>query len=115
MSFQLQDDVLGIWGDPDVTGKHDSDLAHGKKTLPVLFAAERDARVGERYFNAISLNNGEVGAMRTMIEAAGGRAHTEQAAESAYASALESLEAVPDSAARQALQALAESLLGRAN
>jgi geranylgeranyl diphosphate synthase type I len=115
MSFQLQDDVLGIWGDPDVTGKHDSDLAHGKKTLPILFAAERDPRVRERYFGAASLNNGEIGEMRAMIEAAGGRAHTEQAAERAYASALESLESVPDSAACSALQTLAESLLGRAN
>jgi geranylgeranyl diphosphate synthase type I len=115
MSFQLQDDVLGIWGDPSVTGKHDSDLAHGKKTLPILFAAERDPRLRERYFKGSALSNGDVQAVRGLIESAGGRVHAEQAAEGAYTHALEALESISASAARHALHALAESLLGRAN
>jgi geranylgeranyl diphosphate synthase type I len=115
MSFQLQDDVLGIWGDPALTGKHDSDLAHGKKTLPILFAAERDPRVRERYFGRAALNNGEVSAVRALIEAAGGQAHTEQAAAHAFVNALEALESVAGTDAQRALHALAESLLGRAN
>ncbi|MGW0479442.1 polyprenyl synthetase family protein [Nonomuraea sp. NPDC003214] len=37
VAFQIYDDVLGIWGDPAVTGKPiHSDLRRGKKTLPVL-------------------------------------------------------------------------------
>jgi len=116
MSFQLQDDVLGIWGDPAKTGKQDSDLAHNKKTLPILFAAERDARIRERYFSSASLNNGDLNAIREMIEAAGGREHAEQAAESAYAKALESLDSAGDNAAiMQTLRDLAQSLLGRAS
>lgn len=114
MSFQLQDDVLGIWGDPSVTGKRDSDLAHGKKTLPVLYAADRDPRVRERYFRGGPLEDGDLGAMRGMIEAAGGRAHAEEAARAAFASALQALANVPDGAAREALSDLARSLLGRA-
>lgn len=39
IAFQLVDDVLGIWGDPAVTGKPvGGDLREGKKTFPVLVA-----------------------------------------------------------------------------
>jgi geranylgeranyl diphosphate synthase type I len=41
LAFQIQDDILGIWGDPQVTGKSAaSDLRTHKKTLPVLFGLE---------------------------------------------------------------------------
>lgn len=116
LSFQLQDDVLGIWGDPSKTGKHDSDLAHGKKTLPILYAAERDPRLRARYFANTALTDDDLNAIKNMIEVAGGRTHAEQAAQSAYANGLEALEsASDDNDARRALHALAESLLGRAN
>src|SRR5262249_3553994 len=39
LAFQLVDDVLGIWGDPAVTGKPVfSDLRSRKKSLPVSYA-----------------------------------------------------------------------------
>ncbi|MFI6095718.1 family 2 encapsulin nanocompartment cargo protein polyprenyl transferase [Lentzea sp. NPDC051213] len=39
LAFQLIDDLLGIWGDPAVTGKPvHSDLANRKKSLPVVAA-----------------------------------------------------------------------------
>jgi geranylgeranyl diphosphate synthase, type I len=39
LAFQLVDDVLGIWGDPAVTGKSaHSDLHSRKKSLPVTWA-----------------------------------------------------------------------------
>lgn len=42
MGFQIQDDILGIWGDAQRTGKSVStDLLTRKKTLPVLFALEQ--------------------------------------------------------------------------
>jgi len=41
MSFQAVDDLLGIWGDPAVTGKPvGSDLRSHKKSLPVALAYE---------------------------------------------------------------------------
>jgi geranylgeranyl diphosphate synthase, type I len=39
LAFQIQDDCLGLWGSVDKTGKSTgSDLAAGKKTLPILHA-----------------------------------------------------------------------------
>ena len=38
LAFQLNDDVLGIWGDEAQTGKETSDIATRKKTLPLIYA-----------------------------------------------------------------------------
>ncbi len=48
LAFQLVDDVLGVWGDPAVTGKPvHSDLRSRKKTLPVTWATT-DLQLGPR-------------------------------------------------------------------
>jgi geranylgeranyl diphosphate synthase, type I len=114
LSFQLQDDVLGIWGDPAKTGKAGSDLVHRKKTLPVIFAAERDPAVRARYFGAETVTETDAAELRERITAAGGRAHAEAAAEAAYARGMEALASLlPAGPAAQALDTLARSLLGR--
>lgn len=40
LAFQLNDDLLGIWGPEQTTGKQPSDVAHRKRTLPVIYAWE---------------------------------------------------------------------------
>jgi geranylgeranyl diphosphate synthase type I len=41
LGFQIRDDILGIWGNPVVTGKPlGSDIQRRKKTLPVVHALE---------------------------------------------------------------------------
>jgi geranylgeranyl diphosphate synthase type I len=44
LAFQIRDDVLGIWGDPSVTGKAaGNDLLRQKKSLPLLYALNHPA------------------------------------------------------------------------
>jgi geranylgeranyl diphosphate synthase type I len=43
LAFQLNDDLLGIWGDERATGKEPTDVARRKKTLPVIYAYEHAA------------------------------------------------------------------------
>jgi geranylgeranyl diphosphate synthase type I len=40
IAFQLNDDLLGIWGREHATGKEPTDVARRKKTLPVIYAFE---------------------------------------------------------------------------
>src|SRR5437762_1951244 len=40
IAFQLNDDLLGIWGREDATGKEPTDVPRRKKTLPVIYAFE---------------------------------------------------------------------------
>jgi len=52
LAFQIQDDILGIWGDSALTGKSaESDLVTGKKSLPVLFALEKSGEFAKRWKN----------------------------------------------------------------
>jgi geranylgeranyl diphosphate synthase type I len=41
MAFQISDDVLGVWGDPELTGKSArTDLISRKKSYPILLAMQ---------------------------------------------------------------------------
>ena len=114
LAFQIQDDLLGIWGDPDLTGKHSSDLTHRKKTLPTLYAAERDEALRRRYFaRAAAPDAAEVEWLRQAIERNNGRDYTERAARAAHKRALAALRALPDCPPRHLLHALTQSLIGR--
>jgi geranylgeranyl diphosphate synthase, type I len=85
LAFQMADDLLGIWGDPAVTGKPAfGDLGQGKKTLPVLAALQGGTKAAERL--ASLLVCGPAGpdtyrAVRDLIDEAGGRAYTQERAE----------------------------------
>ncbi|MFG3094227.1 polyprenyl synthetase family protein [Streptomyces sp. NPDC048202] len=72
VAFQLADDVLGVWGRPEVTGKPvGGDLREGKKTYPVLAALASPE--GDRLHGLLRAP-GRTAEAAALIEAAGGRA-----------------------------------------
>lgn len=64
LAFQVQDDYLGIWGEPSVTGKSNTnDIARKKKTYPVILGLQdREARfeiarvLGQEVISAVDVD-----------------------------------------------------------
>ncbi|MEH0529809.1 polyprenyl synthetase family protein [Streptomyces stelliscabiei] len=74
LAFQIVDDVLGIWGDPEVTGKPvHGDLRERKKTFPVLAALD-SASPEARRLAALLTSGADPQEAAVLVEAAGGRA-----------------------------------------
>ncbi len=77
-AFQLVDDLLGIWGDPAVTGKPVlSDLRSKKKTLPVSWALAADdaaARELATWYSGSTVNEEGLQRAAELVEQGGGRA-----------------------------------------
>lgn len=81
-AFQLRDDVLGVFGDPEVTGKdRDSDLREGKRTVLVARAIEAasaaDRRFVEDHLGSPDLSGSEIRRLREIIEGTGALASTQ--------------------------------------
>jgi geranylgeranyl diphosphate synthase, type I len=85
LAFQLVDDLLGIWGPPEVTGKPIwSDLRSRKKTLPVVAALQGDGsphsasrQLAELLGSDQVLSEGDLELAADLVEKAGGRAWAE--------------------------------------
>jgi len=82
-AFQLRDDVLGVFGDPAVTGKSaDDDLREGKQTLLIALAEEAADAAGRRLLDELLGNararEEDFQALRDLIESTGARARVEQ-------------------------------------
>ena len=81
LAFQVRDDILGIWGDPSVTGKSNrNDLARHKKTLPVIaaLADPRTRAAVERLYARDEPAAAEIEALAERLEAEGVRATAEE-------------------------------------
>jgi geranylgeranyl diphosphate synthase type I len=59
LAFQLNDDLLGIWGDAAATGKEASDIATRKKTLPLIYALQEATGPDARRLRAILAQSSE--------------------------------------------------------
>jgi geranylgeranyl diphosphate synthase, type I len=120
LAFQLIDDLIGIWGDPAVTGKPvGADLAARKKSLPVVFALASgnpgSARLAELYALDRPLTAVELHEAAAAVDQAGGRAWAQSESCERMAAAIGHLaDAVPDPAAADDLLALAELVTRRA-
>ncbi|WP_447007703.1 family 2 encapsulin nanocompartment cargo protein polyprenyl transferase [Saccharothrix isguenensis] len=115
VAFQHVDDLLGIWGDPVVTGKPvHGDLHARKKSLPVVAALTSGTPAGRELAVLYQETTAEPARMADLVEAAGGRAWSEEQADLLLADALRHLDSV-DLAPRPAaeLAALARTIVHR--
>ncbi|MFC5882338.1 polyprenyl synthetase family protein [Streptomyces virginiae] len=105
LAFQAVDDLLGIWGDPESTGKQTwSDLRQRKKSLPVVAALAAGGPASERLAELLAadakssdfenFSEEEFAARAALIEEAGGRQWTADEARRQHAVAIRALDDV---------------------
>jgi len=114
LAFQVQDDILGIWGDEAVTGKSAaSDLVEGKNSLPVLAGLGKNGKFAERWAGG-PIQPEEVELVARLLASEGGLIAAQEASKQMTDLALTSLrEADPQGKAGEALFELVERLLRR--
>jgi len=127
LAFQIVDDVLGIWGDPQVTGKPAADdIRQRKKTLPIVRALEEEQRAGGKGLPVLSsikvreiyqretIGEEAVEAALKILEDLGARHYAEAMANDYYRQALAELGAAgAENEAQDDLRELAAFLVER--
>jgi geranylgeranyl diphosphate synthase type I len=117
VAFQLRDDILGMFGDPDTTGKGVlDDLRQGKRTVLILEALER-CRPPEHAVLSAALGDADADdataeRVRTIVRDCGALTAVEEQVRRRYEDALSAL-AAGNVRARPALEQLAARALFR--
>jgi geranylgeranyl diphosphate synthase, type I len=117
LAFQLNDDLLGIWGEEQKTGKVPTDVVRHKKTLPVLYAFEHATPEDRERLAVLHArpdpSDAEVGEIVAILERAGARAFTRSEARRHRDEALAELDglAVVEPAAREKLAGIMRSVI----
>ena len=118
-AFQFRDDLLGVFGDPDVTGKPaGDDLREGKRTVLVAHALAgadaRGRRLLARGLGDPALDDDGVAELQDVITASGAREDVESMIAAGHRQALRALaDADLTPAGRTALTALADLAVRR--
>lgn len=114
LAFQVQDDILGIWGDESVTGKSAAgDLVEGKNSMPILVGLGKKGKFAERWMKG-PIKPEEVEEVARLLASEGGYDAAHDASRQMTDMALNSLrEANPQGDAGEALFELANKLLKR--
>lgn len=114
LAFQVQDDLLGIWGNTTDTGKSvKSDLASGKKSLPVLFCLDNPGNFAEHWKQGIN-NEKDIKHLADLLEREGALKYTRETASNLTNKALDYLDkAKPTGEAGKTISYLTSILLDR--
>ena len=119
-AFQLRDDLLGVYGDPLLTGKPaGDDLREGKRTLllaeTLAHCGSADARQLDELLGRPDLDEARIGLLRGVITRSGAPERVEARIEQLLDESLAALDAAPivDPAARRVLRRLADAATAR--
>jgi geranylgeranyl diphosphate synthase type I len=114
MAFQIIDDLLGVWGVPETTGKSSvDDLQSRKKTLPVIHGLEHSSEF-KRVWSTEQQGDKNISSMKQLLQETGSLDFTRKWAEHYTQASLSSLEtADPLEPASTDLAGLAARLLQR--
>ncbi len=122
IAYQMTDDILGLWGDPTVTGKPaGADLRKKKKSLPIVIAFERGGELSDALrlaFQQDEVHDDDVSAIMRLLDEAKIRSAAEQEAEKHRHRASRNLkritsDGVASESAANLLQGLTEQLTQR--
>lgn len=114
LAFQVLDDLLGVWGVPEETGKTvGDDLRMRKKSFPIVIGLAESSDFRERWGQE-ARDEASVRAMARLLDQCGARSRTVAAAEEHTRRALEALaQARPLPPAAAELESLTTRLLRR--
>lgn len=117
LAFQATDDVLGVWGEPSITGKPvGNDLRLRKKTLPISIANAKGFDVFAKPSSSVEqeLSDGDVAEAMVLLEECGARYETLELAEKELHAALAALDRAPMArTARDELAVIARYVIER--
>ena len=115
LAFQIQDDILDVWGDPKTFGKAvGGDISCNKKTFVYLEAKRRGGdRLEEWYSQVLEENTEKIAAVKEIFERLDVRTVCEKVVEDYTQKALALLDQLPQNAATEQLRQLANKLTTR--
>jgi geranylgeranyl diphosphate synthase type I len=114
LAFQVQDDLIGVWGEEALTGKSTaSDLLERKNSLPILYGVSQKGKFAQYWFTPESGHKDVVQAAQ-MLKDEGGDEFSRQEAKRLTAQASDALKnANPKGEGGIALAELVNKLLAR--
>lgn len=114
MAFQIRDDILGIWGDPAITGKSAAtDILAHKKSLPVLYGLAHTPPL-ETLYHQTKFSDVDVAETMRFLEQSGARAYALDQEDRYIRLSVQALDAAnPTGAAADGLRAFVQTLFGR--
>jgi geranylgeranyl diphosphate synthase type I len=93
LAFQIVDDILGIWGEKEATGKGvGEDILNKKKSLPVVYALERGDRELRQIYSQESIGPRDLQSVMKKLDELGAREYARGVATQHWQLALHSLE-----------------------
>ena len=114
IAFQIRDDILGIWGNPDLTGKSTAtDIISRKKSLPVLYALTKSKPLADIYQRE-QLSDDDVTKAVAILDKLGAQKYTQEMETHFYEKAIQALnQAEPEGEAAGGVRKFVDILFQR--